>query len=295
MKLQCQRKHSTPASPNLTFEFDESVDQYLIGVSNFQYTYGKWDHHVKEIKLSVNSTNSGNRIDAAVVMDLTNGGNNSLGSESFANISCLAATGDNSDKALQLNNDLSFSSDGSSSPTTLNNNTYINEAVMEGFDLAYSDGHKLRKIYANVATDVQQGQSATLTGTAGMVDDSGHNATTKQLEGSYLGTYIDGNASGLVVIEQTYNAQADCNQTTVELGGLLGDKKLTSATVFLRSFDVEFKSDHSLKTIYLGARDISFADQSVTFTPQVSLQDGNGHNTEIGSIKVVVVGTCDPD
>lgn len=294
MKIISKTEKATRNDPNVNFKFDDSVDQFLVGATSLYYAFGSKDHHVQKIKLSMNASNAGQEVSVATTMTLKDDGNNSISSDSFVEVGCLAATGQNSNSTVQLTSGLKFPSEGTSNPIGLQNNTYVNEALLTGFELAYegNSDHHIKRIYANVSASIQQGQSVTLSGTDDMYDSSGNSAVIKNLEAGYFGTYIDGNASGLVVKEKSYSS-SDGGQT-VDLADLLGDKKLTGATVFIRSFDTSFDKDHHLKSIYLGAENISYKDQKVSFTPKVKMKDNSSHNAS-GTIKLIIVGLCDAD
>jgi len=293
MKLDSISSQASPNNPDLTFRFDDSVDQFLVGATNIYYTFGDKDHQVRQIKLNMDSSNSGQEVSTSVTMSLNDEGSHNISSSSFVDVSCLAATGSNSNSTAKLVSGLAFPSGSSSNPIGLANDTYSNEAILEGFELAYEgEDHHIKQMYGKLSSTVQQGESVIVSGSADMSDDSGNNANIKSLQSGYLGTYIDGNASGLVVVEKSYDT-SDGPQT-VDLGALLGTKSLTNAAVFIRSFDVSFSKDHHMKSLYLGASDVSITAQEVLFSPQISMKD-DSDNKASGNIKLVIVGLCDPD
>ncbi|MBL4660989.1 MAG: hypothetical protein JKY19_11590 [Alcanivoracaceae bacterium] len=292
MKIVSILKTATPQSPNLTFQYTDTVDQYLVGATQLYYTFGNNDHHVKKIKLNMAPSNSGNNVNASISMTLNDDSGHDISSSSYVDVTCLAALGQNTNSNVQLTSDLSYPSGSSSSPIGLQNNTFVNEPIMEGFELAYDNDHHVKRIHANVSVSVQQGSSATLSGTADMYDDSGNSATTKSLEAGYLGTYINGNASGLVAIEQSYQTNAGLQH--VDLSTYLGSKNLTGAAVFLKTFDLSFGGDHHMKSITVGASDVAFDGQKVSFTPQAKMKDDSSHNAS-GSVTLIIIGACDPN
>jgi hypothetical protein len=291
MKISIIKKQATPSSSNLSFQYDSSVDQFLIGATQLYYTFGSHDHHVKKIKLNMAPSNSGNDVNATISMTLKDDSGNDISSTSYVDVTSLAALGQNSNSSVQLTSNLSFPSGSSSNQIGLRNNTYVNEALMEGFDMAFDGDHHVKRIHADVSVSVQQGSSATLSGTADMYDDSGNSATTKTLQGGYLGTYINGSDSGLVVVEQSYNTGEGLQH--VDFTTHLGDKNLTGAAVFIKTYDLSFSGDHHMKSIRVGADGIVFDDKTVSFTPRADMTDNSGHNAS-GSVTLVIVGACDP-
>ncbi|HHL31960.1 MAG TPA: hypothetical protein ENJ41_05180 [Oceanospirillales bacterium] len=292
MKITSQLATASPNAPNLTFAFDDTVDQYVLGASEIYYTFGSNDHHIKKIKLNMAPSNSGSTVSATISMTLSDDSGNDISSSSYVNVACLAALGQNTYSNVQMTSNLAFGSGESSSPITLDNTTYINEAIMEGFELAYNEDHHLKRIYANVSVSVQQGKSATVTGSDDMYDDSGNSATTKNLQAAYLGTYINGSDSGLVAIEQSYDTGAGLQN--VDLSTYLGGKTLTGAAVILKSYDLSFSGDHHMKYLKVGADTVAFDGSTVSFTPMAEMKDDSSHSAS-GSVTLIIIGTCDPN
>jgi hypothetical protein len=291
MKISIIKKQATPSSSNLSFQYDSTVDQYLVGATQFFYTFGNKDHHVKKIKLNMAPSNSGNDVNATISMTLNDDSGNDISSTSYVDVTSLAALGQNSNSTVQLTSNLSFPSGSSSNQIGLRNNTYVNEALMEGFEMAFDGDHHVKRIHADVSVSVQQGASATLSGTADMYDDSGHSATTKSLQGGYLGTYINGSDSGIVSVEQNYKTGTGLQH--VDLTTHLGGKNLTGAAVFIKTYDLAFNNDHHMKSLRVGADGVVFDNKTISFTPYAAMTDNSGHSAS-GSVTLVIVGACDP-
>lgn len=290
MKIIAKKKKATPISPNISFGFDENVDQFLVGASKIFYTFDSTDHHVRKMKLNMGASNSSFNVNASITMTLNDDNGHDISANSYVDVTCLAALGQNTTSNVQLTGDLSYQSGASSAPINLQNPTFTNEAILEGFNLAYDKDHHVKRIHATVAVSPQQGRSVTLTGTDDMYDNNGHSASTKSLEAAYLGTYIKGSDCGLVAIEQSYST--DTKLTHVDLSTYLGRRKLTGAAVFVRSFDLSFGGDHHMQSMTVGASDIAHNDTTISFTPQVIMRD-NGSNRATGNVTLVIIGTCD--
>ncbi len=291
MKTEAQILRATPGSPDVTFTFSNTVDQFLTGITQLYFTYGSSDHHVRTVTAGMSPSNSGVNVNVPVTMVLNDDSGHNISGSSYLDVGCIAATGQNTNSSVQLTSALPFQSGGTSSAISLQNNTFLNEPIMAGFDLSYgSDDHHVRRIFAKTAVSLQQGSTAAITGSDNMYDDSGNSATTKTLEGSYLGTYINGADSGIVAVEQSFATGAPA--TSIDLSGQTGGKPLTGAAVYLKSFDLSYEDDHHVEFIRAGASNVAFDGTTITFTPWAQMEDDGGRKAS-GSITLIIVGTVD--
>lgn len=291
MKIETIKTKAYPDSSEITFNFSDTVDQYMIGASQISYEFTSKDHHVKKIKLGIAPSVSGKNVIANISMILNDNSTHEIASSSYVNVLCLAATGQNSDKYVQLKNNISFSS-GSKKSIQLKQKIYDNMPIMQGFSMEYDkNDHHIKQLKAELS--ISHNNSTTdMTGICGMEDKSGHSSISNELQTSYLGTSLKGNSSGLVLIEKTY--ETDEKTTTIDLSGYLGEKKLTAAAVLIKSFELAFSTDHHMKRLRVGASKVSFEGQSIRFTPRASMTDGSKHNA-LGVVTLIIIGVCNSD
>jgi hypothetical protein len=292
-----------PANGSASFNISDTVSGYILGISNFSFTYGNHDHHVQELKLSLDSPGisspgqsastpteilvtanatlsdaSGHHIDAAnssvtVVMLAWTGSDNpqfTLGSATIVN--------------------------GQSSNMTVPVNTPVSglQPMVSGFDLAYPSGvdHDVQLVDIGISVSNQNTGSASLGATASMNDASGHHAngaggTTATINGSLLATSLSspGFVKQLLLPLQTTNSHV------VEFG-----VQLDSAVVLITGFQLQYPgshTDHWVKTIGAGPTGWRINGSQVSLDNAQAFMSDNSHHSQdntASNVTLVVIG-----
>jgi hypothetical protein len=272
-----------------SFTFDRPVLANVVGISFFSLTYGNTDHHVKKISLSIQTSWSGNSVQASVTAQLIDASGNLIDKgDSKVGLICIA----NTDSA---DNNLSFATvDGiltgtQSTPISLPGSSLkFAQPGIAGFALSFGDGdHHLRQMLVSLGF-AQHGTTGQISADAAMVDSSGHEASTESADAVLIaGNYAE---TGMEIAILT-------NQQTTSSQQVSFSKPLSSAVVMMNSFTITFGGDdHHVKTVGAGCSGWSLdsSDTSkVTLDNArafVSDNSGNTQDNHASFVNLVVVG-----
>lgn len=298
MPLQFQ-KQTLNRDDQAEFEFDAPIASYLVGISRFYLTYGSEDHHVKRISVGLTANKSGSqRVSVTPTLILSDSSGNVIDTaDSVVDVVVLAWTGA-SPGSLVLASQDSIPSNGRSNPIALpDSNLAINQAVLTGFDLAYSGSdHHVDSAYAAVGA-ISEGTDGSITGKADMADKSGNRAGSPTFNGGLIAASEDDLGFVLATLD---NQQLTKGTKTVDFTDLVppGTANLKSATALITRFAVEFatSSDHHVKSLGAGCDNCFFDAQNllkvVVQNPYALIRDDSNHSQDNSksSVDLLVVG-----
>jgi hypothetical protein len=300
LSLQCQRV-VTPVSQTeqtLTFVFDGAVQQYLVGISYFELTYGAVSHEVEWLALSLAhslSTDNNAQINVTLLADIFDGFNNCDGFLSKVTVVVLAWITPNSSEGLPAEltiQDVRSLGDGAAGPAVApTGQSSIQQAVLSGFNFEYLSGlsraaYWVERVSASAATSPP---------TALMQDSSGHKAysTISSWQIAASGSDPD------FLVQTMLTAQQTQNPFRFEFSGMLQEGQvLVGGAVLLTGFNVQYQGQaYWVQTIGAGAEDWSISETAITATgARAFMWDNTGHNQDesqsnVSLIAIGVVGT----
>jgi len=289
---------SVATNGSTIFTFPGSVSSYIVGVSNFSFTFGS-ENQVQQIGLSLGlpgrpvSTQNQTQIEVSVVATLSDTAGHVIDNQtSSVGVAVLAYTGA-ADASVMLQS--ATVNNGQSSNLTVPSGTLVSglQPMVSGFQLAYPMGvdHNVQTVDIGVSSSPQNPGYASLGATATMHDASGNyvngsGGTTATITGSLLATSLSspGYVKQIVLPKQT-NAPF-----SVDLG-----TPLAAAAVFVTGFQLQYPlpNDWWVMTIGAGTTGSTVSGSSVLLNnAQALMQDNSGHSQDnaASSVSLVVIG-----
>ncbi|MFP8966583.1 hypothetical protein ACKC9G_08415 [Pokkaliibacter sp. CJK22405] len=283
------KTQTTAPNRNVTFDFDDSVLAYVVGVSYWDFSFGNDDHHVKELALSIQSNKPTTRqVTAQVTAKLDDDTGHGINSgASTIHVTCIAVTGSQDANVALVNEDGIAS--GSESPAfpLPSNSLSIGAAFLSGWDLKQNADHHV-KTFSTSAGLAQSGSMGQITGQAHMIDTSGN----------FASGWINGGALTAATTENGIFAKAQTNKQTdasfaVDFTDELQGKTIKEAAVLLQSLTVTFGSDdHHVQTIGGGCSGWQTEGTAVNLdNARAFITDDSGHkqNNNDSNVSVMVV------
>lgn len=295
---------TVPANGSAIFNFPGSVSSYIVGISNFSFTFGNTDHHVQQMSLSLGlpgqpaSTADQTQIPVSVNATLSDASGHTIDSEqSSVTVAILAWTGAANPQVML---ESATVNNGQSSNVPVPTGTSVSglQPLVSGFELAYPSGvdHDVQFVGIGISASPQNPGFASLNGTASMNDASGNYAngsgdTTATVTGSLLATSLS--SPGLLT--QILLSQQTNNPVNVNFGTQLAD-----AIALITSFRLQYpgNTDHWVKTVGAGATGLFVApsgppSEYVQFNNvQALMSDNSGHSQDntASNVSLVVIG-----
>jgi len=294
------------ANGSAIFNIPGSVSSYIVGISNFSFTFGNTDHHVQQLSLSLGlpgqpmSTADQTQIPVQVQATLSDASGHMIDSaQSSVTVAILAWTGAASAQVM-LESATVNNNQNTSIPVPTGTPVSGLQSIVSGFDLAYPSGvdHDVQAVGIGISALSQTQGFASLGGNASMNDASGNycngsGGTTATVTGSLLATSLS--SPGLVMQALL---QQQTNDVSVNLGTTLAD-----AVVLITGFQLQYPGsvDHWIKTIGAGPTSyklwggppVSPYNANVEiFNAQALMSDNSGHSQDntASNVSLVVIG-----
>ncbi|ODC03620.1 hypothetical protein BFW38_08755 [Terasakiispira papahanaumokuakeensis] len=281
----------TAPNRSVTFNFDDSVLAYVVGISYWDFSFGSNDHHVKELELSIQANKpTTQQVTAQITAKLNDDSGHGIDSGSSSiHVTCIAVIG-SQDANVALVNENRIASGAESPAFPLPSNSLsISASFLSGWDLSQTEDHHV-KTFTTAAGFSQSGSNGQITGQAQMVDTSGN----------FASGWIDGGSLAASTTENGILAKAVTNKQTdskfgVDFTDELQDKTIKEAAVLLQNLTVTFGGDdHHVKTIGGGCSGWQADGTSVNLdNARAFLTDDSGHkqSNNDSNVSVMVVVT----
>lgn len=272
-------------TPNktVTFDFPDNVLAYVVGINYWRFSFGKDDHHVKKLLLSLDSNKpSSKQVTTKISAQIDDDSGHGISDgDSQVSVSCIAVLGA-VDNNITLTGANGIPSEGSSKVLPVPSSTLsIGSSFVTGFSLSQSEDHHVKRIQTTAGFD-QSGNSGQITALAQISDTSGHSGT-----GTLNGGLVAASTSerGLLSLAVT-NKQTDTS-VSVDFGQALG----ADAAVLLQNLEVTFGSDdHHVKSIGGGCSGWKVEGSKVTLdNARAFVSDTSGHSQDNGASNVSLV------
>ncbi len=283
MPVSIQSVTSKP-NRNVTFAFEDDVIAYVVGVAWWKFSFGKDDHHVRTLAMSLNSNKTAREVSTTINATLRDDSGHDIDNEASEVRVCCVAVTRAADATLSLATASSIPSGGSSAPINLPSSSLaFGSTFLSGWSLSQGGDHHVKSFKAN-AGFAQEGNVGRITSVAEMVDTSGNDAT-----GSIDGALVAAAASETGIVAKFVANQQTTSNVTVNMGSEVKD-----AAVLVQSLMATFGSkDHHVKTIGGGCPGWSTSGNAVILdSARAFLTDDSGNeqsNTE-SSVSLVVLG-----
>lgn len=267
------------------FVFESPMEQFAVGISHFELSFGDTDHHVRTMSVSLSVTRpSLNEVVvlASAVLDDDSGHTIDIPA-SHIGVVCVASY---EGVPAVLQNRCAIRSGGVSSPIEIKlEDVSTQNGFLSGYALSYgSDDHHLERASANVGVISVQPHESELTGHAAMADDSGNHAAVARVDGGLAAFgQLDEIAIRVLASEQT------SSEVVAEF-----EAPVHSAAVLLQSWQVEFEegNDHHVKTISAGTGGWSVKENQVILSgaaAAISDASGNTQDNARSSVNMLVI------
>lgn len=285
MAIEFQTNTGGPGA-TLEFFFDDDVQSYVVGVTNFSFTYGSsTDHHVETTSLHLTTNKLSSRtIEVRIDAKLQDDSGDYISTKSKVEVVCLALTG-TADSNVVFSNQQNISVQ--SGPIQIGtNNPPICVAALAGWDLCYEDGddHHVKTWDATTGTTTS-GEVVFITGSAEMKDDSSHVAAAT-VDGALI---VSCEASPGFLVNST-NALQEADSQNISF-----DEEIESALVMIQNWTISYGSDdHHIKTYSAGCfGDITVDGSQVTLNKcgaYMSDNSDNSQDNDDSSVILLVIG-----
>jgi hypothetical protein len=248
-----------------TVSFQDTIQQYVAGLSGFLLTYGDGgtSFGVQTLTVGVKVTSvSGSAITVAPVLIMTDGAGHFVDGSSYAIITIMAYTGSCNNPNLMLINNTR------NNPVSIPSTALAAIPVLTGFTLSYADntGHYIQFFKGDIEM-IQNCNSIAVSGQVSMFDNTNHYGNPAAISG------------GLIV-----NCDPGLNLSVSSVSGLLGNLCLQSpSAVFLTGF-MFFQVDTSFNSL---SASVSIDSDANTVNGQSICWWGNGANQQ-GTVDVAV-------
>ena len=292
MSIQLQRATTQP-DQTVTFQFDEPITRSAVGLSYFQLSYGRRDHHVRSMSISLSvSQDSPTQISvtARAILDDDSGNGIDL-SASELGLVCIGA---GEDDQIALANRNNIPSGGRSTPIQVDFEPQSQSAALAGFSLSYGqEDHHLERASAlaaltpanSIGAAINAGGTAVaIRSYAEMSDDSGNHSAIASIDGGYAGI---GAGCGVQV------ASLGQTQSSAPVA-VTFPTPLTDAVALIQGWRVEFEkaNDHHVQTITAGTTSLVVNENVVQLSnAQATLRDNSGHvqDNAVSGVDLLIV------
>jgi hypothetical protein len=291
MSFAIQTQTVNLSTNTATFDFGQTVYQYVIGISFVQMAYSTNfadDNAVENMSVHLAPNLTGSTVQVTATLVLHDDDSHNLDtSNSYLKLTCLAMLGSN-DLNGNLTNITNIASGGNSAVLSEPLNPDLLVGVLSGFDYSYgSSDHFVETFSASAGVNTVQG-GVVLTGSAQMNDDSGNNATCT-IDG---GLIAYAGVSGSNLLFQTVTKQSPANNVTVNF-----NQPITGAGAFVQGWTISYgDDDHKVAQWWAGPYEVKFDASSgavtlVRLAATVGDDSGNREDDSKSSVTVLVVAT----
>jgi len=291
MNSRLINKKVTPETGNIKFLDKASVEQYIVGATQLYYTFESKNKQVNKktpvqiadnYKVNISINNILNFIDDNIGMNI----NSYVGTRRFT------SAGLNRNNTLHLKGNYDYSNGCRGRVVLLQNDMDENLNHLQNFKLVSANNHYIKRVSCQLPVLIEQNGLKKYNEACEIFKDFNSHSNSLKLQSGYRATFYCGRETGFVSVEQTYCERVDGGLQTIDFSNFLGNKALTGAVVFVKSFDVLLTAGQQLKWIRVGTDAVKFCDQKITFMPQVQTHESNEHIESI-KIKLVVIGSYD--
>jgi hypothetical protein len=290
MALEIQSQNVALNRGSTSFNFKNTVSQFLAGVASFQLSFGSDDHAVEQMGIQL-TTNwpGGSQVDvgANVVLQDASGNNIDL-STSYVTVTVIAWTGGSSNQIV-LSPSVTVGNLDQSDGITLPNQNNMLQSVLDGFSLSYgTTDHHVNLVEITVSA-TQSSNVGNISVTAGMNDASGNQAVNPSANASLIASSMS--APGFVIVK--YEAQSEGDNPVIPMG-----TPISAAVSFLTAFQMQYpdSDDHHVKAIGAGPNK-TWVDPNDSSSAQTTgvwawMYDDSGNNQDNNNsyASIVVIG-----
>jgi hypothetical protein len=291
MPLEIQNQWISVTGDQVTFAFNNPVEQYLVGVSSFKMSYAAGtDHHVKQMSISLSPNQpSAKTVTVSATVILTDADGHQIDpSQSHLYVSAVAWTGSPPD-GLLLSGPIVVANNATSPPISLPGVTNpVLQAAQSGFYLAYADtDHHVEFVQASVSGS-SNGSQGFINASVNMYDASGNAAYSPTATGLLVASSVSN--PGFVV--QPYTAQ-NGGYNTITM-----PQPISDAVVLLTGWQVVYPDgdDHHVETIGAGPDSVQVDPTDATKVQTngvwAYMNDDSGHSQDNNNsnCSLVVIG-----
>ncbi|HXH14373.1 MAG TPA: hypothetical protein VNP04_31995 [Alphaproteobacteria bacterium] len=277
---------TTPPNQSILMNFSQPIVFYVPSISYYSFSYGNTDHHVQEFGLSLNVNQPSPQqlhIDVTGILQ-DSSGHTIDNNASTVTVVTLAWVGTNPGTIL-LANANGISNNGQSGAIALPSSSLSTlQAVLSGFDLAYSSDHHV--LYEGSGASAQQnGSTAIILGKAQMGDSSGNRATTATINGGLIAVASGTNPG---VGFQVLAGEQTTSQVNVSF-----PQNLSDAAILMLNNYAAYSGDHHVQTVGAGCTGWSVHGNTVQLeNASAFICDHSGHSQDNSksSVSLLVVG-----
>jgi hypothetical protein len=255
MGIEIQQSELINPGRTATFTFQNQVQQYVLGISLFNLTYGQDDHYIQELKIKIlpgQEAVVGNVVTAQIEAQMKDGSGNTIDvMGSGVGLVCIANTGTYDSKTLLTNANLSgIANNGTASvilPAT--SGFSVVQSFLSGFTLQSSN---IEVLHADAGCGITyEGNSGSVLASASLYDSSGNQANTALID---AGVVVSADAEpGFYMQEVTTQMPylLPFNEPIATFNSL---KSISTAVAVIKSWQVQYpgNKDHWVNTISAG-------------------------------------------
>lgn len=273
----------------MTF-LDKPLDeQYIVGATQLYYTFESKNKQVNKKTLVQSNDNSQMNVSIKNIFDFVDD-RIGVNINSYVGTRRFAATGEGENNTLHLKGDYDYSDRCRNWVVHLQNDMDKNLNHLQNFKLVSANNHYIKRVSSQLPVLIEQNGLKKYNETCEIFRGYNKSSNSLRLQNGYRAIFYSGRETGFVSVEQTYSGSVDSALQEIDFSNFLGDRALTGAVVFVKSFDVKLKTEQQLKWIRVGTDAVKFSEQKINFMPLVQT-----HNDNVESIKIklVVFGTYD--
>lgn len=286
------QSQTTQPNGNLSFQFTDAIQQWVVGISYFDLEFKK-DHHVETASLSLSTSQLSDSVQVTVHAQIkdTSGNTIDVGASKIG-VVAMAITGTNDPKTVMSNkNGIANGSESGSINLPGQTGFSVFTSFLSGFDLSYgSKDHHVEGAQATAGV-TENGNLGFITSTASLYDESGNSAATANINGGFLAS----TNSSPGFFAQTVSKQTG-SQFDVTMDKL---KSVEHAIVLVQSWTVQYEDqeDHHVRKMGGGTTAWTTTGNKVILdNGQAFISDDSGNHQDNGvsSVKLLVIATGTP-
>jgi hypothetical protein len=287
MGIEIQQSGKINPGQTATFTFQNQVQQYVLGISLFNLTYGQDDHYIQELKIQIlpgQEAVVGNVVTAQIEAQMKDASGNTIDvTDSGVWLVCIANTGTVDPKTLLTNANLSGIANNGTASVILpcSSGFTVLQSFLSGFTLQSSN---IEVLHADAGCGITyQGNSGSVLASASLYDSRGSQANTALID---AGVVVSADAEpGFFMQEVTLDEGWPPPVTFNSL------KSISTAVAVIKSWQVQYpgNKDHWVNTISAGYGYLKPELNTVYLGGAGAFIRDNSRNKEDGSLSNVTL------
>jgi hypothetical protein len=273
-----------------TFTFQNPVQAFVLGLWEFNLSYGSSSYWIEELQIKVLAGQSvGNVVTALIEAQMHDGTGHTIDPASYVNVLCIAIT-DTADPQTLLTN-VSGISNNATAPIDLpaSSGFPVVESFLSGFTLQYSStsgNHAVLRADAGCGITYQQ-SNGSIWGSGHLYDAFGNQINTALID---AGAVVSANTAGPGFFTQEVCAQNASVPVTFN-----SMTSISAAYAVLKSWRLQYGSntDHNVQTITAGTYAQPTIKNNIVTLPDshAAMTDGAGNiqDDSISNVTLVVI------